>query len=53
MCVRHEDDNPAVEEFWLPLRLAVGRGFWRGTALAMTVQLLVAYFRLLSQVMVV
>jgi len=42
-----------MEEFWLPLRLAAGRGFWRGTALAMTAQLLVAYFRLLSQVVVV
>ena len=53
MCVRHEDDNPAVEEFWLPLRLAVGRDFCRGTSLATMAQFLVVYFRLLSQVVVV
>ena len=27
-----------VEEFEVPLRPAAGRGFWRGTALAMTTQ---------------
>ena len=27
-----------VEEFEVPLRLAAGRGFWRGTALATTTQ---------------
>ena len=37
----------------LPLRLAVGRGFCRGTALATAAQFLVVYFRLLSQVVVV
>jgi len=42
-----------VEEFELPLRPAVGRGSWRGTALAMTAQFAGGFFWLLSQVVVV
>jgi hypothetical protein len=34
MCVRHEDDNLVAVEFEVSLRLAAGRNFWRGTALA-------------------
>ena len=48
VCVQHEDDNPVVEELLLPLSLPAGHGFWRGTMLATTAQLLVAYFQLLS-----
>ena len=33
-----------VEEFEVPLRHAVGRGFWRGTALATTAQFAAASF---------
>ena len=33
-----------VEEFEVPLKLAVGCGFWRGTALATTAQFAVASF---------
>jgi len=51
--VRHEDDNPVVEEFWFAAQASSDRGFWHGTALATTTQFLVAYFRLLSQVVVV
>ena len=51
--VRHEDDHPVVEEFELSLRIAAGRGIWHGTTLVTTVHFAVAYFRLLSQVMVV
>ena len=48
-----EGDSPLVEEFELPLRLAAGCGIRRGTALAMTAQFVVAFFRLLSQAVVV
>ena len=51
--VRHEDDHPVVEEFELSLRIAAGRGIWRGTTLVMTAHFAVAYFRLRSQVVVV
>ena len=45
MCVQLEGDSPLVEEFELPLWLVVaGRGFWRGTALAMTAQFVAASF---------
>ena len=44
MCVRLEGDSPLVEEFELPLWLAAGRGFWRGTALAMMAQFAAASF---------
>ena len=44
MCAWLEVDSPLVEEFELPLWLAAGRGFWRGTALAMTVQFAAASF---------
>ena len=37
-------DSPLVEEFELSLWLAAGRGFWRGTALAMTAQFVAASF---------
>ena len=33
-----------VEEFEVPLRLAAGRGFWRGIALATTAQFTAASF---------
>ena len=33
-----------VEEFEVPLRLAAGHSFWRGTALAMTAQFAAASF---------
>ena len=33
-----------VEEFEVPLRLAAGRGFWRGIALATTTQFAAASF---------
>jgi hypothetical protein len=33
-----------VEEFELPLRLAGGRDFWRGTTLEMTMQLAMTSF---------
>ena len=33
-----------VEEFEVPLRLAAGRSFWRGTALATMAQFVVASF---------
>ena len=44
MCVQLEGDSPLVEEFELSLWLAVGRGFWRGTALVMTAQFVAASF---------
>ena len=53
VCARLEGDSPMVEEFELPLRLAAGRDFWRGTALVMTAQFAGGFFWLLSQVVVV
>jgi hypothetical protein len=53
VCVRIEDDHPVVEEFELSLRIAAGGGIWHGTTLVMTAQFAVAYFQLLSQVVVV
>ena len=53
VCVQLEDDHPVVEEFELSLRIAAGRGIWRGTMLVTTAHFAVAYFRLLSQVVVV
>ena len=44
MCMQLEGDSPLVEEFELSLWLAAGRGFWRGTALAMTTQFVAASF---------
>ena len=44
MCVRLEGDSPLVEEFELPLWLAAGRGFWRGTTLATTALFAAASF---------
>ena len=41
MCVQLEGDSPLVEEFELPLWLAAGRGFWRGTSLTTTAQFVV------------
>jgi hypothetical protein len=38
-----------AEEFGLSLRLAAGRDFWRGTALATTAQLLVTSFSFSSK----
>ena len=51
VCVRHEDDHPVVE-LELSLKIAVGYGIWHGTALVRA-QFAVAYFRLLSQIIVV
>ena len=53
MCARLEGDSSLVEEFELPLWLAASRDIWRGTTLKMTVQFTVAYFGLLSLVVVV
>ena len=53
MCVRLEDDHPVVELFELSLKIVAGRGIWRGTTLVTTAQFTMAYFRLLSQVVVV
>ena len=53
VCVRLEDDHPVVEEFELSLRIAAGGGIWHGTTLVMMAQFAVAYFQLLSQVVVV
>ena len=50
MCVRHEDDNPVVEEFWFAAHACSGLQL---LALATTAQFFVAYFWLLSQVVVV
>ena len=44
MCVQLEGDSPLVEEFELPLWLAAGRGFLRGTTLATTAQFVAASF---------
>ena len=53
LCVRLEDDHPVVELFELSLKIVAGRGIWRGTTLVTTTQFTMAYFRLLSQVVVV
>jgi len=53
VCVQLEDDHPVVEEFELPLAIAAGCGFWRGTMLVTTAQFAVTYFWLLSQVVMV
>ena len=50
VCVRHEDDNPVVEEFWFAAHACSGLQL---LALATTAQFFVAYFWLLSQVVVV
>ena len=52
VCVQLEDDHPVVEELELSLKIAVGYGIWHGTALVRA-QFAVAYFRLLSQIIVV
>ena len=44
MCAWLEGDSPLVEEFELPLWLAAGRVFWRGTTLATTAQFAAASF---------
>ena len=44
MCLQLEGDSPLVEEFELPLWLAAGRGFWRGTALATTARFVGGFF---------
>jgi hypothetical protein len=53
VCVLLESDSPLVKELWLPLRLAAGRDFWRGTTLATIVQFAMVCFGLFSHVVVV
>ena len=53
MCARLEGDSPVVEEFELPLRTAVSRDIWCGTALVTMAQTVGGFFWLLSQAVAV